>query len=55
MAKFYSDVEEMTKRMKQAMPPPDALLLEQRPEIIEIFALAACRLVYVDRAPQNSS
>jgi len=41
MAKFYSDVKEMTKRMKQAMPPPDALLLEQRPEIIEIFALAA--------------
>lgn len=41
MAGFYSNADEMKKRMKQAMPKPDVALIEARPEIIEIFALAA--------------
>ena len=38
MAGFYSDKEQMLKRMKQAMPAADVALIEQRPEIIDIFA-----------------
>lgn len=41
MSAFYSDEEQMLKRMKQAMPPPDVELIERRPEIIKIFAEAA--------------
>lgn len=40
MAGFYSDEQQMLKRMKQAMPEPDKDLIEQRPEIIKIFAEA---------------
>ena len=40
MAGFYSDEEQMLKRMKQAMPKPDVELIEQKPEIIKIFAEA---------------
>ena len=38
MAGFYSDEEQMLKRMKQAMPKPDVELIEQRPDVIKIFA-----------------
>jgi len=41
MAGFYSNPDEMKRRMKQAMPPPDVELMERRPEIIDIFARAA--------------
>ncbi len=41
MAGFYSNKEQMLKRMKQAMPKPDVALIEKRPEIIEIFSEAA--------------
>ena len=37
MAGFYSNKEQMLKRMKQAMPIPDVDLIERRPDIIEIF------------------
>lgn len=40
MAGFYSNEEQMLKRMKQAMPKPDKELIEQRPEVIKIFAEA---------------
>jgi len=40
MASFYSDEEQMMKRMKQAMPIPDVKLIEERPEVIKIFAEA---------------
>ena len=38
MAGFYSDEEQMMKRMKQALPLPDVTLIEERPEVIRIFA-----------------
>ena len=38
MSGFYSDKEQMLKRMKQAMPKPDVDLIDHRPEIIEIFS-----------------
>jgi pimeloyl-ACP methyl ester carboxylesterase len=38
MAVFYSDEEQMMKRMKQALPFPDVTLIEERPEVIRIFA-----------------
>ena len=41
MAGFYSNQEQMLKRMKQAMPKPDVELIDNRPEIIEIFSKAA--------------
>ncbi len=41
MASFYGNPEEMKKRMRQAMPPPDVALVEARPEIIDVFARAA--------------
>jgi pimeloyl-ACP methyl ester carboxylesterase len=41
MASFYSDVDQMRKRMVQAMPAPDVELMQRRPEIIQIFADAA--------------
>ena len=40
MAGFYSDKEQMLKRMKQAMPKPDVELIDNRPEVIEIFSNA---------------
>ena len=41
MSAFYADSQQMLKRMKQALPQPDVQLLEERPEIIEIFSAAA--------------
>lgn len=41
MAGIYGNPEEMKKRMAQAMPPPDVALVEERPEIIDIFARSA--------------
>lgn len=41
MAGFYSNKDQMLKRMKQAMPQPDIALIEERPEVIEIFSEAA--------------
>ncbi len=38
MAGFYSNKEQMLKRMKQVMPLPDFELIEKRPDVIEIFA-----------------
>ena len=38
MAGFYSDEEQMMKRMKQALPFPDVTLIDERPEVIRIFA-----------------
>jgi pimeloyl-ACP methyl ester carboxylesterase len=40
MAGFYSNEEQMLKRMKQALPKPDVALIENRPEIIKIFAIS---------------
>jgi hypothetical protein len=40
MAGFYSNEEQMLKRMKQALPKPDVELIERNPEIIRIFAQA---------------
>jgi pimeloyl-ACP methyl ester carboxylesterase len=40
MAGFYSNEDQMTKRMKQALPKPDVELIGRRPEIIKIFAEA---------------
>ena len=41
MSGFYSNEEQMLKRMKQAMPLPDVALIERNPEVIKIFARAA--------------
>lgn len=41
MSKFYSDKEQMLKRMKQAMPKPDVALIDNRPDIMEIFSSSA--------------
>ena len=41
MGAFYADKEQMLTRMKQALPQPDIDLIEQRPEIIDVFSLAA--------------
>jgi pimeloyl-ACP methyl ester carboxylesterase len=41
MAKFYANPARMIARMKQSLPEPDQVLLEQRPEIFEIFSLSA--------------
>ena len=38
MAGFYSNEEQMLKRMKQALPLPDVELIERNPEVIRIFA-----------------
>ena len=38
MAGFYSNKEQMLKRMKQAMPKADVALIEKKPEVIDIFA-----------------
>ena len=32
MGNFYADKEQMLKRMKQALPAPDVVLIEARPE-----------------------
>jgi pimeloyl-ACP methyl ester carboxylesterase len=40
MSSFYSDYEQMTQRMIQFMPTPDAELIRRDPRIIKIFALA---------------
>ena len=40
MAGFYSNEEQMLKRMKQALPLPDVELIERNPEVIRIFARA---------------
>ena len=40
MAGVYSNEEQMLKRMKQALPKPDVALIEEKPEIIKIFAEA---------------
>ncbi len=40
MAGFYSNEDQMMKRMKQALPKPDVELVERRPEVIRIFAEA---------------
>ena len=40
MSGFYSNEEQMMKRMKQALPRPDVELIERKPEIIKIFAEA---------------
>ncbi|MBI9051313.1 MAG: alpha/beta hydrolase [Anaerolineaceae bacterium] len=41
MASFYSNEEQMLKRMKQALPLPDVELIDQNPDIIRIFAKAS--------------
>lgn len=41
MSKFYSDKEQMLRRMKQAMPKPDVALIDNRPDIMEIFSSSA--------------
>jgi pimeloyl-ACP methyl ester carboxylesterase len=40
MAGFYSNEEQMLKRMKQALPKPDAELIDINPDIIRVFAQA---------------
>lgn len=40
MSRFYSNEEQMLKRMKQVMPKPDVDLIVRRPEVISIFAEA---------------
>jgi len=40
MAGFYSNEEQMLKRMKQALPKPDAELIDRNPDIISVFAQA---------------
>jgi len=40
MSGFYSNEEQMMKRMKQALPRPDVELIDRKPEIIKIFAEA---------------
>ncbi len=40
MSGFYSNEEQMMKRMKQALPIPDVELIERNPEVIKIFANA---------------
>ena len=37
MSGFYSNEEQMMKRMKQALPHPDVELIDRKPEIIKIF------------------
>ncbi len=41
MGAFYANQEQMLKRMKQALPEPDVRLIDERPEIMEIFSAAA--------------
>jgi pimeloyl-ACP methyl ester carboxylesterase len=41
MGSFYSDEDQVRRRMLQAMPAPDVELMERRPEIVSIFAEAA--------------
>jgi pimeloyl-ACP methyl ester carboxylesterase len=41
MAGFYSDYDQMTKRMVQFMPAPDADLISSNPLILKTFARAA--------------
>jgi len=41
MANFYSDEEQMLKRMTQAMPKADIELINRSPEIIKIFSESA--------------
>ena len=41
MGSFYTNQDQMMKRMKQGLPEPDVRLIDQRPEIIEIFSAAA--------------
>lgn len=38
MSGFYSNEEQMIKRMKQALPRPDVELIEKKPEVLKIFA-----------------
>ena len=40
MSGFYSNEEQMLKRMKQVLPRPDVELIDARPEVIKIFAEA---------------
>lgn len=41
MGNFYSDVEQMKKRMLSALPEPEVKMIERDPMKLEIFALAA--------------
>jgi len=41
MGGFYADKEQMLKRMRQALPFPDVALIDERPEVIDIFSSAA--------------
>jgi pimeloyl-ACP methyl ester carboxylesterase len=41
MGAFYADREQLQMRMKRALPRPDVELIEQRPDIIEVFSAAA--------------
>ncbi len=41
MSSFYADKEKMLKQMMRAMPKPDQHLINNRPEIIDIFSEAA--------------
>ena len=41
MGGFYADKEQMLKRMKQALPAPDVALIDIRPDVIDIFSVAA--------------
>ena len=41
MGNFYTDKEQMLKRMKQVLPTPDVELIERHPEVIDIFSTAA--------------
>jgi len=38
MAAFYSNEEQMMKRMKQGLPLPDVNLIDSKPDIIKIFS-----------------
>lgn len=40
MGGFYSDKEQMLKRMKQALPAPDVALIDAHPEMIDVFSVA---------------
>lgn len=41
MSNFYADEQQMLRRMKQVLPPPDVALIHARPEVIRIFSQAA--------------
>jgi pimeloyl-ACP methyl ester carboxylesterase len=41
MGSFYADADQLRARMLQSLPEPDRELIEQRPEIIDVFSRAA--------------